>query len=133
MAVGQRKDRQQQDHFIMADSLPRSMSHAFYVKLNELLTQAGFDVWVEQLCEQHYSNGRGRPNIPPGGYFRMLLVGYFESIGSQRGIAWRCADSLSLRSFLGVSLTKETPIIFRFLTYATAYLKKHMKPYSAGC
>jgi transposase len=109
MAIGRRKDKQQQDLFIMADALPKSVGHAFYVKLNELLTQAGFDVWVEQLCEQHYCNGLGRPSIPPGVYFRMLLVGYFEGIGSQRGIAWRCADSLSLRSFLGVPLTKDTP------------------------
>ena len=109
MAIGRRKVEQQQDLFIMADTLPKSVGHAFYVKLNGLLAEAGFDVWVEQLCEPCYSDGRGRPGIPPGVYFRMLLVGYFEGIGSQRGIAWRCADSLSLRAFLGVPLTKETP------------------------
>ena len=71
--------------------------------------EAGFDEFVEKLCEPYYHDTLGRPGIPPGIYFRMLLVGYFEGLGSQRGIAWRCADSLSLREFLGVPLTEETP------------------------
>lgn len=109
MAIGQRKDEQQEDLFVMAQDLPKSDGHAFYVKLNKILREGGFDRWVEQLCTPYYSGGKGRPSVPPGVYFRMLLVGYFEGIGSQRGIAWRCSDSLSLRSFLGVPLTKQTP------------------------
>ena len=109
MALGRRKTERQQDFWIAADNLPRSEGHVFYRKLNKLLREAGFDPFVESLCEEHYHDSRGRPGIPPGTYFRMLLVGYFEGIGSQRGIAWRCADSLSLREFLGVPLSEETP------------------------
>lgn len=89
--------------------MPRSEGHVFYCKLNELLRNAGFDEFVENLCESYYHGTMGRPGIPPGVYFRMLLVGYFEGLGSQRGIAWRCADSLSLREFLGIRLDDETP------------------------
>ncbi|MCG8583773.1 MAG: transposase [Pirellulales bacterium] len=78
-------------------------------KLNKLLAEADFDAYVESLCEEHYHQRMGRPSIPPSTYFRMLLVGYFEGIDSQRGIAWRCADSLSLREFLGVPLGEDTP------------------------
>ena len=109
MAMGKRDTEEQQDLFITHDKLPRAPGHVFYRKLNELLAEAGFDRWVEGLCEPHYCRGRGRPSIPPGVYFRMLLVGYFEGIGSQRGIAWRCSDSLSLREFLGIPLGEESP------------------------
>src|SRR5204863_6741611 len=108
MALGKRETERQDDLFIMHDQLPRSVGHVFYVKLNQLLAEAGFDPWIEELCEPYYAQG-GRPSVPPGNYFRMLLVGYFEGIGTQRGIAWRCADSLSLRSFLGLALTEDTP------------------------
>lgn len=109
MAMGHRGGAQQQDLFVPTAQLPRSIGHVFYRKLNELLAEAGFDPWVEKLCESHYAKGKGRPGVPPGVYFRMLLVGYFEGIQSQRGIAWRCADSLSLREFLGLAWTKEAP------------------------
>lgn len=109
MALGRRKPVQQQDLFVTADDLPRSDGHAFYSKLNRLLSEAGFDQWIEKLCQPYYSQVRGRPGIPPGVYFRMLLVGYFEGIQSQRGIAWRCADSLSIRQFLGLKLTDHSP------------------------
>ena len=109
MALGRRKNERQQDFWIATAELPRSEGHVFYRKLNKLLREAGFDAFVETLCEPHYHNTMGRPGIPPGTYFRMLLVGYFEGIGSQRGIAWRCADSLSLREFLSVALTEDTP------------------------
>jgi transposase len=110
MAMGKRK-RRQESLFITADNLPRSDGHPFYQKLNSLLAEANFDRWIEGRCEQYYAQEetRGQPSIPPGVYFRMLLVGYFEDIASQRGIAWRCADSLSLRAFLGVPLDKPTP------------------------
>jgi transposase len=109
MALGRRKSVQQQDLFITAVDLPRSDGHVFYAKLNQLLEEAGFDTWIEKLCAPYYSQVRGRPGIPPGVYFRMLLVGYFEGIQSQRGIAWRCADSLSIRQFLGLKLTDHSP------------------------
>ena len=109
MALGRRSREQQPSFWIAVDELPRSEGHVFYRKLNELLRAAGFDEFVERLCEPYYHLALGRPGIPPGVYFRMLLVGYFEGLGSQRGIAWRCADSLSLREFLGVPLGEETP------------------------
>jgi transposase len=108
MALGKRKD-EQQEMWVATTSLPKSEGHVFYRKLNEVFAEAGFDRWVEELCRPYYDRHIGRPSIPPGVYFRMLLVGYFEGLGSQRGIAWRCADSLSLREFLGISLTQDTP------------------------
>lgn len=110
MAMGKRKQRQEA-LFVMAEMLPKSDGHPFYQKLNELLAEADFDRWVERRCKQYYSTEetRGQPSLPPGVYFRMLLVGYFENIASQRGIAWRCADSLSLRQFLGIPLDEATP------------------------
>jgi len=108
MALGKRESERQDELFIMHDQLPKSVGHVFYMRLNQLLAEASFDPWIEDLCEPYYAAG-GRPSLPPGNYFRMLLVGYFEGIQSQRGIAWRCADSLSLRSFLGLALTEETP------------------------
>jgi transposase len=109
MALGHRNQEQQPSFWIAVDALPRSEGHVFYCKLNKLLREAGFDEFVERLCEPYYHDTMGRPGIPPGVYFRMLLVGYFEGLGSQRGIAWRCADSLSLREFLGIPLGEETP------------------------
>jgi transposase len=110
MAMGKRK-RRQESLFITVEDLPRSDGHPFYQRLNALLAEANFDCWIEARCQQYYAleETRGKPSIPPGVYFRMLLVGYFEDISSQRGIAWRCADSLSLRAFLGVPLDKPTP------------------------
>jgi transposase len=109
MALGRRKQERQDEFWIPVGELPRSEGHVFYRKLNRLLHEAGFDPYVEKLCEPYYHAAQGRPSIPPGVYFRMLLVGYFEGIGSQRGIAWRCGDSLSLRDFLGVRLGEDTP------------------------
>jgi transposase len=110
MAMGKRRQRQEA-LFVMADGLPKSAGHPFYQRLNALLAESGFDPWIERRCQRYYEQEerRGQPSIPPGVYFRMLLVGYFEGIDSQRGIAWRCADSLSLRQFLGVPLGEATP------------------------
>jgi transposase len=110
MAMGKRQQRQE-SLFIMADGLPKSAGHPFYQRLNALLVEANFDRWIERRCRRYYEQEekRGQPSIPPGVYFRMLLVGYFEGIDSQRGIAWRCADSLSLRQFLGIPLDEATP------------------------
>ena len=108
MALGKRSE-EQQEMWVATTSLPKSEGHVFYRKLNRLLAEADFDRTVDKICGPYYHDHVGRPSIPPGVYFRMLLVGYFEGIGSQRGIAWRCGDSLSLREFLGVPLTEETP------------------------
>ncbi len=110
MAMGKRRQRQEA-LFVMADGLPKSAGHPFYQRLNALLAETDFDHWIERRCQRYYEQEepRGQPSIPPGVYFRMLLVGYFEGIDSQRGIAWRCADSLSLRQFLGIPLGETTP------------------------
>ncbi len=109
MGMGHRPQHQQPDLWVATTDLPHSPGHAFYDKLNALLGEAGFDPHVEGLCQPYYADGVGRDSIPPGVYFRMLLVGYFEGLDSQRGIAWRCADSLSLRAFLGIPLSEATP------------------------
>ena len=80
------------------------MAHPFYAKLNEVLAGWKFDSFVEELCAKFYDQKIGRPGLEPGKYFRLLLIGYFEGIDSERGIAWRCSDSLSLRSFVGYRL-----------------------------
>ena len=108
MALGKRK-KEQQGLWIATTELPKSPGHPFYQKLNELLAEAKFDNWIEKRCEPFYAATLGRPSIPPGVYFRMILVGYFEGIASQRGIAWRCSDSRSLAEFLGYSINEPTP------------------------
>jgi IS5 family transposase len=110
MAMGKRKLRQE-SLFVTTDQLTPSTGHPFYQKLNALLAEADFDRWVERRCIEHYEHeeNRGQPSLPPGVYFRMLLIGYFEDLDSQRGIAWRCSDSLSLRQFLGIPLSEGTP------------------------
>ena len=108
MALGKRKTGSQGDLFISSDELCSS-SHAFYDALDRLLCKEGFDAYVEETCRKFYADGIGRPGIAPGVYFRMLLVGYLEGFGSERGIAWRCNDSLALRKFLGYDLTERTP------------------------
>lgn len=111
MAMGRRKDERQEPLFVTADALPKSPGHPFYRALNRLLAEADFDRWAENRCRAYYSTTetRGQPSLPPGVYFRMLFVGYFEGIGSQRGIAWRCADSASIREFLGLALDQASP------------------------
>jgi transposase len=109
MAMGRRRSRQPQ-LWIAATELPRSRGHIFYDRVNKILQEEGFDRFAEQECLKFYkSEVMGRPSIAPGVYFRMLMVGYFEGIDSERGIAWRCDDSMSLRSFLGYELTQRTP------------------------
>jgi len=107
MAMG-RQEGDQPSMWVATQTLARSPGHAFYEKLNQVLEQSGFDRYVEELCAPHYAE-QGRPSIPPGVYFRMLFIGYFEGLDSQRAIAWRCADSLSLRAFLRIELSEGTP------------------------
>ncbi len=108
MALGKRK-KEQQGLWIATTELPKSPGHPFYQKLNQVLAEAQFDQWIERRCEPYYAATLGRPSIPPGVYFRMILVGYFEGIASQRGIAWRCSDSRSLAEFLGIAANESTP------------------------
>lgn len=108
MALGRRRC-EQQDQWVATGDLPKSPGHPFYAKLNALLDEAGFDSFVEQVCEPYYAPKLGRPSIPPGVYFRMLFIGYMEGLSSQRAIAWRCSDSRSLQSFLGYGVTECTP------------------------
>jgi transposase len=108
MALGKRK-REEQDLWVATSDLPKSPGHPFYKQLNVLLKEAKFDDYAQTLCEPHYAKHVGRPGIPPGVYFRMLFVGYFEGLSSQRAIAWRCSDSRSLQSFLGLPITAATP------------------------
>jgi len=89
--------------------LPTAASHPFYRRLNQLLREHGFDDFVEAECAGFYAETMGRPGLPPGIYFRLLLIGYFEGIDSERGIAWRAADSLPLRDFLGLVLAEPPP------------------------
>ena len=108
MAIGKRHSERQEELFVPTVDLAWSPGHIFYERLNEVLAKADFDRMVEELYEPLYAT-LGRPGIAPGVYFRMLLLGYFEGIDSDRGIAWRCADLLSVRSFLGLPLTAKTP------------------------
>ena len=110
MAMGTRKKRERQEDFwVVSSEVVGTPAHAFYDRLNQILDQHHFDRNVEQLCRRYYKDRRGRPSITPGVYFRSLLLGYFEGIDSERGIAWRLADSLSLRKFIAYALTEETP------------------------
>jgi len=109
MSMGRQPTELQPELWIPTADLPYSPGHIFYDKLNRLLAEAAFDRYVENLCQPYYADGVGRESIPPGTYFRMLFVGYFEGLDSQRAIAWRCSDSLSLRAFLGVPLSETTP------------------------
>ncbi len=108
MALGRRGEREE-TLWVATASLPRSAGHPFYTRVNALLAEADFDRFAEAECAPYYAETQGRPSIPPGIYFRMLLVGYFEGIDSQRGIAWRCSDSLALREFLGLGVADRVP------------------------
>ena len=108
MAIGKRGKGRQQELFVAASEI-RALGNPFYRALNRLLEEEGFDEFAEETCREFYAEKRGRPGIPPGVYFRMLLVGYLEGIGSERGIAWRCGDSISLREFLGYGLERNPP------------------------
>ena len=109
MGMGKRKDERQPELWIAHTQIPEAPGHPFYRKLNELLAAHGFDAFVEDACAKFYTENVGRRSIPPGVYFRMLLIGYFEGIDSERGIAWRCADSRALSHFLGYAITECTP------------------------
>lgn len=95
--------------WIPTTDLPMSPGHPFYTRLNAILDEAGFDRFAEEQCRPFYARVMGRPSLPPGRYFRLLLLGYFEGLDSERGIAWRAADSLAVRSFVGLGLDAAGP------------------------
>ena len=109
MAIGKRKRKRQETLWIPTNEIPNAPAHPFYRHLNSVLEKHGFDDFVEEFCAKFYAPKMGRPGLAPGIYFRMLLIGYFEGLDSERGIAWRTADSLALRNFLGLALTEAPP------------------------
>src|ERR1700716_1009994 len=108
MAMGTRSEHQE-ELWIPSCTLARPASHPFYERLNQLLGEHNFDRFVEEKCQRFYAVTMGRPGLAPGIYFRLLLVGYFEGIDSERGIAWRASDSLSIRSFVRIALDESVP------------------------
>ena len=108
MAMGTR-ETEQRPLWIASSDLPTSPAHPFYARLNAVLDAAGFDPFVEDLCRKFYAPKMGRLSLEPGRYFRLLLVGYFEGIDAERGIAWRAADSLAVREFLRLGLNEAAP------------------------
>jgi transposase len=110
MAMGRKAQQRRQERFWVASTdLPRTVAHPFYEQLNRVLEEGGFDEFVEQQCASFYAERMGRPSLSPGRYFRLLLMGYFEGIDSERGMAWRAADSLGLRKFLSLPLEEMVP------------------------
>jgi transposase len=95
--------------WIATSDLPASPGHPFYTRLNAVLDAHGFDRFAENQCRRFYAAVMGRPSLGPGQYFRLLLVGYFEGIDSERGIAWRAADSLAVRRFVRLALNEAAP------------------------
>jgi len=110
MGMGTRRRRQRQEQIWIAhQEVSKGPAHPFYARVNELLEEKKFDEFAEKECAKFYADNIGRPSVAPGIYFRLLLVGYFEGIDSERGIAWRAADSLGLRRFLGIGIDEQTP------------------------
>ena len=95
-----RESGAQGDLVVTWPEAPRSPAHTFYDRLQELLQEAGFDAFVEEVCKPYYALRMGAPSLPPGRYFRMHMIGCFEGIDSERGVAWRGADSFSLHDFV---------------------------------
>ena len=110
MAMGTRKHRQRQEQlWVTHTELTKGPAHPFYQRVNEFLEAEKFDAFAEAECARFYAKKKGRPSLPPGTYFRLLMIGYFEGLDSERGIAWRAADSLGLRQFLQIGLDETTP------------------------
>src|SRR5947199_2578421 len=109
MAMGTRKMRERQEDLWYGGELPTAPGHPFYKRLNEVFDIAKFDAFCETNCATFYHDKLGRPSLPPGQYFRIMMIGFFEGLDSERGIAWRLADSLTLRQFLSIGLDEKTP------------------------
>jgi transposase len=108
MAMGTRKKRERQEGLWYGGELAAAPGHPFYKRLNEVLDNAGFDTFCETNCASFYHDKLGRPSLAPGLYFRIMMIGFFEGLDSERGIAWRLADSLTLRQFLSIGLDEKT-------------------------
>src|SRR4051794_24752339 len=133
MAPGRQGERQA-DLMIGWAGLPRSPGHALHDRLQAVVVEVGFDRFAEEACAPYHAARRGRPSLPPGRYFRMHLVGYFEGIHSERGLEWRCADSLSLREFLRLGTTEPVPDHLRLgKTRARLPVEVHTRWSSSGC
>jgi len=109
MAMGTRKKRERQEALWYGGELPTARGHPFYKRLNEVLDKAKFDRFCEKSCADFYHQKLGRPSLPPGLYFHVMMLGFFEGLDSERGVAWRLADSLTLRQFLSIGLDENTP------------------------
>ena len=110
MALGKRK-HEQQEAWVATTELPKSPGHPFYRRLNQLLAEAGFDAWLEALCRPYYAEQKGRPSIPPGTYFRMILIGYFEGIASRAALPGGAAIAARWPSFWAAGRPKKRPTI----------------------
>ncbi len=133
MAMGTRKRRErQQPLWIASSEVARTPANSFYERLNAILDNHGFDRKVEHLCRRYYKGPLGQPSLVPGIYFRLLLAGYFEGLDSERGIAWRVADSLSLRKFLGYLLDERRRITPRSRGRAGGFGWKRIARFSVG-
>src|SRR3954451_2691533 len=109
MAMGTRKSRERQESLWYGSELPTGPGHPFYSRLSQVLEKADFDRFCEKSCAGFYHAKLGRPSLAPGLYFRIMMIGFFEGLDSERGIAWRLADSLTLREFLSIGLDENTP------------------------
>jgi transposase len=109
-----RRHAKQASMWVATEDVPRSAAHPFYRRLNQICDQDAFDGYVEGLCQRFYADEVGRPGLPPGRYFRLRLIGYFEGLDAERAIAWRAADSFALREFLGWCCPMRRRIIRRF-------------------
>jgi hypothetical protein len=120
MAMGTHRHRQRPRALFYYRELIEAPGHPFYRKLNEVLRAAGFDEFSERQCQRFYAERRGRPSLAPGVYFRLMLVGFFEGLDSERAIAWRAADSLSVREFVGYGLEEAAPGTYALLLVRAA-------------
>ena len=132
MTMGRESDRQG-DLIVTWSEMPRSPGHVFYDRLQEVLIAGGFDRFVEAVCQPYYAATMGAPSLPPGRYFRMHMVGYFEGTASERGIAWRCSDSCRYAIFCGWRVGRGFPIIPGCRRCAGGFLMKSTRGCSAGC
>src|SRR5580700_4747650 len=132
MAMG-REGNRQDDLMVTWAEMPRSPGHVFYDRLQEVLIAGGFDLFVETACQPYYAPKMGAPSVPPGRYFRMHMIGYFEGIASERGIAWRCSDSMSLRDFLRLESREKVPDHSWLQRRGDDFPMRYTRRCSAGC
>jgi hypothetical protein len=132
MAMGKRKRDRQPAMWVTTTDLPSAASHPFYRRLNQRLREHTFDDFAEAQCAAVYAETMGRPGLPPGIYFRLLLIGYFEGIDSERGIAWRATDSLALRTSWASTCTMRRPTTQRFLGRVVSLPSKRIARCSRG-